>query len=72
MGDGGLVWRKSTHCETVTCVEVGFQGRSFYIRDSKNPGQILDISLQVARSFIESCSGLLVARTDTDPSRSAT
>jgi hypothetical protein len=35
--EAGLTWRKSTHSETGTCVEVAFGADDVHVRDSKNP-----------------------------------
>ncbi|MCP2304586.1 DUF397 domain-containing protein [Actinokineospora globicatena] len=47
------VWRKSTRSEAfLNCVEVGRTPRGLGIRDSKNPGQIVDISAPSAVRFL--------------------
>jgi Domain of unknown function (DUF397) len=39
-----LVWRKSSRSDTLHCVELACHESSNSIRDSKNPGQKLDVS----------------------------
>lgn len=33
----GGAWRKSSHCDTNTCVEIMVASDTVYIRDGKNP-----------------------------------
>jgi hypothetical protein len=61
----GLVWRKSTRCETSKCVEVASNDHSHYIRDSKNPGQILDINIRATCGFIAYVRASTVANSKT-------
>lgn len=50
------VWKKSSRCDSVTCVEVNFVNQELVIvRDSKNPnGNILTIVPNVWMDFIAS------------------
>ncbi|SDD02666.1 DUF397 domain-containing protein [Actinokineospora iranica] len=48
-----VVWRKSARCESGKCVELAWGGTATFIRDSKNPGQIVDIPAGAARLLID-------------------
>jgi hypothetical protein len=51
---GDLVWLRSAHCEeTMTCIELCWTVDGQKIRDSKNPGQNLDMSSRAGRLLIE-------------------
>jgi hypothetical protein len=59
-----LVWRKSTRSETAFCVELARNGVDNYIRDSKNPGQKLDMPAHAVHLLIS-----LVSRRSWDVSQ---
>jgi Domain of unknown function (DUF397) len=40
-----LLWRRSSACNPVECVEVAFSGHLIFVRDSKDPsGPLLEFS----------------------------
>ena len=50
-------WRKSTHSganDNSDCVEIDFAGPTAALRDSKNPGQTLVVSVETFRAFVAS------------------
>ncbi|WP_283136771.1 DUF397 domain-containing protein [Rhizohabitans arisaemae] len=49
----GVTWRKSTASNPSNCVEVAFEGRAVFVRDSKNrAGPALEFSLQEWDAFL--------------------
>jgi hypothetical protein len=49
-----LHWRRSSHCEDRTCVEVAVDGDMVYVRDSKQQGgPVIGVSREAWRAFIE-------------------
>ncbi|WP_018685697.1 DUF397 domain-containing protein [Actinokineospora enzanensis] len=53
MSTVATVWRKSTRSDTVlNCVELTWTVRGLAVRDSKNPGQIMDISARSVSGFL--------------------
>ncbi|RLK61851.1 DUF397 domain-containing protein [Actinokineospora cianjurensis] len=57
------VWRKSRRSDAfANCVELGRTSRGLGIRDSKNPGQTVDISAPTAVRFLAFISSGSVQR----------
>jgi hypothetical protein len=52
MFDTDLTWRKSTRSDTLHCVELTRIDVGHCIRDSKNPGQKLDLPTPAVRLLI--------------------
>jgi hypothetical protein len=46
-------WRRSSRSFSGNCVEVATTSSHVQIRDSKNPGQILDIPVHRGKEFIK-------------------
>jgi hypothetical protein len=53
MKSTGLQWRKSSRCDTASCVEVAVTGTGIAMRDSKAPHQShLELSRQDWKAFV--------------------
>ena len=52
-GSAGLVWRKSTRCESQHCVEVAQVGAGVAVRDSVDPEQFVAFDAVAWRAFVD-------------------
>lgn len=53
MADGKQVWRKSSHCDPINCLEMTFVGDSVWVRDSfDRDGQILAMPVENWTRFV--------------------
>ncbi|MGW5053710.1 DUF397 domain-containing protein [Actinokineospora sp. NPDC004072] len=50
--ESGAPWRRSSFCFGGDCVEVRREAARVFVRDSKKPGQKLDISLSSGVEFL--------------------